>query len=387
MVDATTATTTTTGTIVSHPELTCTTCVTAFESKEAKREHMKSDWHVYNLKRHIAALSPISFIIFQENVVLATREDGSSDESSPFQSSGILYEQRGPKRKTKRSHFKSWNQTQKSSESPSTDVSSSTHPDEDTCSEEEEQEEPFSSRQCLFCSARATSLDVNMAHMSHAHSFFIPNAEYLIDLESLLSYLFIILSDFHECLYCGSVKSNKFAVQDHMRGKGHCKVDLEDERHGLQQFYDFAGDPDSDEETPDLEDVTLVPEEDELRLPSGKTLGHRLQTRHLHRRRPGQASSRSASHQKSLTEGEREEEEIPLKDQRMVMRLGTSTSMIGVPEMQRRALVAVEQKMAKIEARTRNEYEAHVQRKANQQKRFKVKSIGKKAGGLEKRLG
>ncbi|RDW90926.1 hypothetical protein BP5796_02091 [Coleophoma crateriformis] len=387
MVDPTTGTTTTTGTIVSHPERTCTTCVTAFESREAKREHMKSDWHVYNLKRHIAALSPISFIVFQENIVLARREDVSSDESSSFQASGVLYEQRDPRRKTRRSYFKSWNQTQKSCESPSTDILSSIHCDEDIYAEEEQEEELFSPQQCLFCNAPATSLDVNMAHMSRAHSFFIPNAEYLIDLESLLSYLFIILSDFHECLYCGTVKRNKFAVQDHMRGKGHCKVDLDDERHGLQQFYDFAGDPDSDEETQDLEDVTLVPEEGELRLPSGKTLGHRLQTRHLHRRKPGQASSRLSSHQKFITEGEREVEEIPLKDQSMLMRLGTSTSMIGVPEMQRRALVAVEQKMMKLEARTRNEYEAHVQRKANQQKRFKVKSIGKKAGGLEKRVG
>jgi pre-60S factor REI1 len=315
-------------------------------------------------------------------LVLLRTEDVSSDDSSRFQESGV------PKRKARRSHFKPQNDTRKSFESPSAETPSSNH-SEDSHSEDEE--EQFNPQKCLFCNSQATSLDVNMAHMSYAHSFFIPNAEYLIDLESLLSYLFIILSDFHECLYCGSIKSNKLAVQDHMRGKGHCKVDLEDEGHALKQFYDFAGDADSDKESQDVEeDVTLVPEEDELRLPLGKRLGHRSRARYFRQTAPARASISLSLPQKLPTEGEAEElpaVEIQLKDQRILMRAGTSSSMIGVPEVQRRALVAVEQKMMKIEARTRNEYEAHVQRKANQQKRFKAKSIGKKAGGLEKRLG
>jgi pre-60S factor REI1 len=72
-------------------------------------------------------------------------------------------------------------------------------------------------------------------------------------MESILSYLFAIVAVFHECLFCGSLRTNKLAVQDHMRGKGHCKVDFEDDKHELKQFYDFSRnlDDDGDDEDDD----------------------------------------------------------------------------------------------------------------------------------------
>ena len=40
---------------------TCVTCNIAFNDPEFQREHYKSDWHRYNLKRKVAELSPVDF--------------------------------------------------------------------------------------------------------------------------------------------------------------------------------------------------------------------------------------------------------------------------------------------------------------------------------------
>jgi pre-60S factor REI1 len=74
-------------------------------------------------------------------------------------------------------------------------------------------------------------------------------------------------------------------------------------------------------------------------------------------------------------------------DRQIVMRAGTSTSMIGVPDVQLRSLIATEQKIHNIETRKMKVYQSKVDRGGNCQKRFRVVSMGKKQGGLEKRLG
>ena len=43
--------------------------------------------------------------------------------------------------------------------------------------------------ECLFCSHVSASLEKNIKHMSMSHSFFLPDTEYLSDLEGLISYL------------------------------------------------------------------------------------------------------------------------------------------------------------------------------------------------------
>lgn len=42
---------------------------------------------------------------------------------------------------------------------------------------------------CLFCSHHSKSLMRNVAHMTHVHSFFISDLQYLVDLRGLVRYL------------------------------------------------------------------------------------------------------------------------------------------------------------------------------------------------------
>lgn len=129
---------------------------------------------------------------------------------------------------------------------------------------------------------------------------------------------------------------------------------------------------------------------DELRLASGKILSHRSSHRPSRRHRSRAAHSPSPELQQ-LTESagsdESRMESVNAKDHRLALRKGTETSLIGLPEQQQRALRATEEKIEAVERRARNEYQSGVERGGNKQKRFKVQSIGKKAGGLEKRLG
>ena len=43
--------------------------------------------------------------------------------------------------------------------------------------------------ECLFCSNISKTLEKNLDHMTTSHSFFIPDVEYLADLEGLITYL------------------------------------------------------------------------------------------------------------------------------------------------------------------------------------------------------
>ena len=48
---------------------TCITCRVAFADAEVQRNHYKTDWHRYNLKRKIAELPPVTADNFKERVL------------------------------------------------------------------------------------------------------------------------------------------------------------------------------------------------------------------------------------------------------------------------------------------------------------------------------
>jgi pre-60S factor REI1 len=86
---------------------------------------------------------------------------------------------------------------------------------------------------------------------------FIPERPYLADLEGLMKQLQRKVSEYHECLSCGKVKSTVFGVQTHMRDKGHCKIPFttEAEQLAIGDFYDFRSTY-SDEEDEDEDSDT-----------------------------------------------------------------------------------------------------------------------------------
>lgn len=166
---------------------------------------------------------------------------------------------------------------------------------------------PFVSTQCLFCNMALPGLDANLAHMHKQHGLFLPTSidggtkTLAVDVETLLRYLHLVVFGYHECLLCHTVRQNPHAVQQHMMGRGHCRINLE-EGYGAHEeaeseyrdFYeDVMGDKaDETQENTEVEDedtVTIrhakpctpssgavhLADDNTLRLSSGKTLSHR----------------------------------------------------------------------------------------------------------------
>lgn len=62
---------------------------------------------------------------------------------------------------------------------------------------------PVAPTTCLFCSHASASCKESAAHMRVAHSFVIPEEEYLVDLEGLLRRLGEEVGTWNVCIFCG----------------------------------------------------------------------------------------------------------------------------------------------------------------------------------------
>jgi pre-60S factor REI1 len=139
-------------------------------------------------------------------------------------------------------------------------------------------EDGFEAATCLFRNTGSSEMQDNLTHMAQAYSCTIPFADRLINTESFLHYLHTLVSVFYKCLFCYQERRSKSGLQDHMRGKRHCKLDLEDEESEFWEFYDsdLEGCEEEDDEVGEGRNVKV---DDSLRLLSGKTLGSRSQAR------------------------------------------------------------------------------------------------------------
>ena len=61
--------------------------------------------------------------------------------------------------------------------------------DDDEEEWEDVEGEAITSTECLFCDRSSADAEKNVEHMTKGHSFFIPNIEFLVDLQGLLNYL------------------------------------------------------------------------------------------------------------------------------------------------------------------------------------------------------
>ncbi|KAJ3557906.1 hypothetical protein NP233_g11624 [Leucocoprinus birnbaumii] len=341
-------------------------------------DHYKSDHHRYNMKRRVAGLPPVSLAVFNQKVL--DRKEETAIMSSPRGSVCEACNKTYTTENSYRSHLQSKkhkeNEVRAASKSkspppqtePESEPTSPPKPDQDhtalnaiekklaslAVNEEATEEEinrtidekiaaarsRLSPTHCLFCPEQSSSLEDNLTHMSTAHSFFVPDADYLIDITGLITYLGEKIAVGNVCIYCNG-KGREFrtlgAVRKHMVDKSHCKIayDTENERLEVSDYYDFtASYPDahlrkkkqqalkeSDEEWEDMdededasddeadevvdeeasesesesEDDDEVPENQitygdsnyELVLPSGARIGHRSMKRYYAQSFPG----------------------------------------------------------------------------------------------------
>ncbi|WFD36201.1 pre-60S factor rei1 [Malassezia cuniculi] len=332
---------------------TCMTCSIAYTRAEEQREHFRSEFHRYNMKRRIADLAPIKLQQFDEKVSehkeqiehaaqAQAENSGRCDVCRKSFSSLNAYRDHMQSKKHRENlakpRKKPITMTEVAAALPDTDADAGAQADADNDDDDEDEEvdpddeaavERAAERkiararridpahECIFCGAEQPALEESLAHMSHAHGFFVPERKYLVDLPGLLGYLADKVAVGNICLWCngrGRGFHELSAVRKHMLDKSHCKVAYESNEDQLElaDFYDFrASYPDykkRSEEADEWEDASddgaddgeVVWEDDdesdaddadedlptdngirygdsqyELVLPSGARLGHR----------------------------------------------------------------------------------------------------------------
>lgn len=181
---------------------TCISCRVAFKEAELQRLHYKTDWHRYNLKRKVAELPPVTSEEFQRRVITQRTNDeiGKQDKSvycnvcrKSF-GNQKAYENHMNSKKHKENELAYDPSEQKEVENSKEEKMNTESDDEDieeVDSDEwdEEAENPIDDDNCLFCLHHSRNLVKNLHHMTQAHTFFIPDIEYCVDLPGLLSYL------------------------------------------------------------------------------------------------------------------------------------------------------------------------------------------------------
>ncbi|ETL81695.1 hypothetical protein L917_18045 [Phytophthora nicotianae] len=335
--------------------LTCTACRLEFASPAEQKDHFRMDWHRYNLKRKVVELPPVSEEQFELRMRKVREEKEAQAANDPKQ------KQRAHKEQIKKAGVKTLlkcvlcNKTFTTTNAHENHLASKKHlanakknpeiasavekvekqmevvsledgADEDAqpsepkeMTEEELAKEieeykkqvPLEKEDCIFCSHHAADFDSCLTHMLKEHGFFIPDVEFLVDLEGLIGYLAEKVKVGFYCLYCNG-KGKSFRshqdVQKHMTSLSHCKLRYEDEDlDELVEFYDFStqfkknktvaeeevewetdseASIDSDEEVMEEEELEQDSDEDdentigvsetgELVLASGRRLGRR----------------------------------------------------------------------------------------------------------------
>ena len=163
---------------------------------------------------------------------------------------------------------------------------------------------------CIFCNRSYRDVDGAVRHMLRHHGFFIPDADFLIDLPGLVTYCNEKVKLGGMCLYCngrGKQFGSYVDVQRHMEDKSHCKLLYEpgEDKEEFASYYDFTTSyPDDDGMDEDEDDGDAMSEDEEeeeeeegveqetayvsdlgeLVLPDGKVLGSRQYRRYYQQR-------------------------------------------------------------------------------------------------------
>lgn len=127
---------------------------------------------------------------------------------------------------------------------------------------------------CLFCNYDSPTWKLSVSHMTKIHGMFIPEQNYLTDLEGLLRHLQAKIQQNYECLLCHKLKGTTSAVQTHMRDKGHCMIAFETEEEMIEvgQFYDFSSTySDAESEDTEMGETSDPLTNGGVKLPGAKT--------------------------------------------------------------------------------------------------------------------
>lgn len=196
----------------------CNTCKAAFSGIEKVKEHYRSEWHIMNSKRRANNLAPLTKADFK--IVTKTQE---KKKPAPIK---IISEE-----------F-----TIQPSDERLAGVAEHDGMDSDGDEEEMLEELPLGPNISIFDNKEFETTEECVEYMATTFGFFLPDVEYLTDLEGLLGYLGEKVKLGGLCLYCQKQCKSGRPCQNHMKDSSHCKIAFEEgiDLDEYEEFYDYT---------------------------------------------------------------------------------------------------------------------------------------------------
>jgi len=258
--------------------LVCNACQVVIKSTDERASHYKTDWHRYNVKRRCAGLIPVERETFKEKVSVLLKEKTEGNLAQKCDNCNKTFkndkarEQHYLSKIHKKQVAKLERKKQKDAEQATPEAAAEAenkvemNVEVDANGEQKTEEQleverankemlsrkPIPLKHCLFCTRSFQTIDKCLEHMLKDHGFFIPYIEYLKDLEGLLEYLGAKIGIGHVCLWCNgkgkAAYKSAYAVQQHMRAKSHCKLNIDNDTNDEEYlpFFTFGDEDDED---------------------------------------------------------------------------------------------------------------------------------------------
>lgn len=265
--------------------LVCNACNKKLIDENDQKNHYKSEWHRYNLKRKVAGVPGVTEALFLDRQ-FALAEERNKLNGPPMLYTCGLCEKGYRSSKAHAQHLTSRAHTTRVSQNghqnenttivkplQTRNVNTPYHYEEEIDYESDEwegvdenddvvdqmemdgvpsddddgDEVDVDPTCCFMCDQEHKSIERCMIHMHKHHGFFVPDVEYLKDPAGLLTFLGLKVKRDYMCLYCNSncqPFNSLEAVRKHMVAKSHCRVhygDGDDEEEAeLDEFYDYS---------------------------------------------------------------------------------------------------------------------------------------------------
>merc|ERR1712137_118569 len=277
--------------------LTCICCRRTFGDSTQQRDHYRSDYHRFNLKRKVVNLPPVTEALFQQKVQELKEKQATKEVFTGY---CTFCKKKFSNQKTYDAHVQSKKHLEKekfarrdlgSDEELEGPVSSITkqpidqptetkkegsisyETEEDFVKEKMKNAHKFEDDECLICMKHSDSFESNIEHMAKEHGLYIPDLDYIIDLTGLIAYLGEKVGTGNACLFCNRIFGDAEAVGNHMRSLSHAKLKFDDEdMEEYEEFYDYSKTWDAIEGEEDFdENAEITPDQQkQLILKSGK---------------------------------------------------------------------------------------------------------------------
>uniref|UniRef100_A0A6B2L8W9 C2H2-type domain-containing protein n=1 Tax=Arcella intermedia TaxID=1963864 RepID=A0A6B2L8W9_9EUKA len=224
-----------------------------FNDNDIMKDHYKSDFHRFNLKRKMGNLPPVAEDLFNKKVEEWNNANEEKSKGSqhlkknkpkkekkltqPKATPEPQEQTKGTIQRQPRTYAPIHSEGQEAEEAEEGEVVEKR--EEEMLDEKIESAPTLTLKHSLFDKHISPDFPRNIEYMTKTFGFYIPEIDYLKDLPGLIRYLGEKISIGNTCIYCERTFHSLDAVRDHMRAVSHCKILWEDNEGEYEEFYDL----------------------------------------------------------------------------------------------------------------------------------------------------